>query len=169
VWKTGFFLGLLLALCFALLSWLAGLAIRESRPASPASKPQPPKLRLAQRPRFRLILDGISGPLPVGSDAGGYQHTSDGAVVLALEIRVEVVTDKPLKDVRVWIEPSFSGQAPLRTPDLAASGISMGFDPVIVGRRLDPPTADYWVVVQNMGGAISSGSVEVTEQIIEVY
>jgi hypothetical protein len=170
VWK-GLLAGLLLGSLVASLSWLAGLPIADSPPHSSASKPLSlPRLRMVPGRLLQCRLDGMPGKATYHEPADAWGPiTPDGRLVVALDLRIALDTSQPLRAIDVWLEADWTGATPAREPDLRFSAVEVGWVETVATRRLPPIPYPFTVVVRNSGPLIGAGSVQILEQVVEVY
>ena len=170
MWKTGFIVGALLGSLCALLSWLATSDTPALPPLSNASKQQLPRLRMVPGRLLRLSLDGMPGKATYHEPADAWGPvTPDGRLVVALDLRIALDTGQPLRAVDVWLEADWQGATPIREPDLKISWVETGWVESVATRRLPPIPYPFLVVVRNSGPPIVAGSVQIREQVVEVY
>jgi hypothetical protein len=95
--------------------------------------------------------------------------TPDGRLVIALDLRIALDTGQPLRAIDVWLEADWTGDVPIREPDLKINWVETGWVEALATRRLPPIPYPFVVVVRNSGPPIVAGSVQIQEQVVEVY
>jgi hypothetical protein len=95
--------------------------------------------------------------------------TPDGRLVIALDLRIALDTGQPLRAVDVWLEADWTGATPAREPDLRFNAVEPGWVETVAMRRLPVIPYPFVLVVRNSGPLIGAGSVQILEQVAEVY
>jgi hypothetical protein len=169
VWR-GLLAGLLLGCSLALLSWLPMSGRHAPPPPSTVSRQPLPRLRLSQGRLLRLSLDGMVGKAVYHEPADAWGPvTPDGRLVVALDLRITLDTGQPLRAIDVWLEADWTGATPIREPDLKINWVETGWVESVATRRLPVVPYPFNVIVRNSGPPIVAGSVQIQEQVAELY
>ena len=119
---------------------------------------------------LRLSLDGMAGRATYHEPADAWGPvTPDGRLVIALDLRIALDTGQPLRAVDVWLEADWTGATPAREPDLRINWVETGWVESMATLRLPVIPYPFSVVVRNSGPPIVAGSVQIREQVVEVY